>query len=427
MSELKDEHYLRAVTELGDTRKIVADSDIYSENGIKLVAAGVHITSELYDRLVKHKLLPSFEKALSAENTLNSEILMEDMRFLFQNNAKLERMFEVIDKSALERQILSTQLPSPLAFKLTVAREKYPDIYKHSLLLMVISIYLAHCDGMDSREQEWVSTAALLHDIGLLHIDPKLLTSSHVMSNAERRHIYTHPLTAYLLLCEFPEMPRQIADAVLEHHERMDGSGYPRGLHGDKISRYSQVLVVAELTAKAFDSNKQNVPWEKLEVILKLNFRQYGQGLIGHLNIFWENNAAEGASGINGPEHLFAQVALIAELFDDFNHNSDHNRRNKISDLAQTRLAALRLELLEAGFDPRDPADLIQRFIDDPECMAGYVPLLNEALWQFKALVFEISRHSPEGVEEAENPANRPELVWLNDMKRSLLAADPGS
>jgi hypothetical protein len=147
MSELKDEHYLRAVTELGDTRKIVADSDIYSESGIKLVAAGVQITSELYDRLVKHKLLPSFEKALSAENTLDSKILMEDVRFLLQANAKLERMFGIVDKSTLERQILSIQLPSSLAFKLTVAREKYPDIYRHGLLLMLIR---ADCTGIES-------------------------------------------------------------------------------------------------------------------------------------------------------------------------------------------------------------------------------------------------------------------------------------
>jgi hypothetical protein len=182
--------------------------------------------------------------------------------------------------------------------------------------------------------------------------------------------------------------------------------------------------VVAELAAKAFDSNRQNVPWGKLEVILKLNFRQYGQDLIGHLNIFWENNAVEGTSSINGAEHLFARVQLIAELFDDFSHNSNHKRHDRITDLAQTRLAALRLELLEAGFDPRDPADLIQRFIGDPECMADYVPLLNEALWQFNALVFEIARHCPEGVEETENLSNRPELAWLNDMKRSLLAAD---
>ena len=423
MPELHDEHYLRAVTELGDTRKIIADRDIYSESGIKLVAAGFRITSNLYERLVQHKLLTGLDNALSIENILNSEGILKDMHELLQTNSKLERMAEIIGKEFLERQILAFQFPSPLFFKLTVAREKYRHIYLHSLLLIVISDYLARCDGMNLREQGWVSTAALFHDIGLLHIDPELLAPSHVMSDTEKRHLYTHPLTAYLLLCEFPELPREIADAVLEHHERMDGSGYPRKLHGDKISRYGQILAIAEVAAKAFDSDRPKVPWNKLEMILKLNSRQYGQNLIGHLNIFRENDA-DVPSGIKDPAHLFAQTTLIAELFEDFNENSDPESHGKIYDLAKTRLAALKLELLDAGFDPRNPADLIQRFIDDPECIPEYVPLLNEALWQFKSLVSEISRHWPEGTEEKTIRPESSEPAWLNDIKRSLLDAD---
>jgi HD-GYP domain-containing protein (c-di-GMP phosphodiesterase class II) len=419
MRELNDIHYLRAVTELGDTRKIVANCDIYSQNGIKLVAAGVRITSDLYERLVKHKLL-SFDKALSVENMLNLESIRDDVRYLLQENDKQERMSKAFDKSFFDHQLLAIQLPPPLAFKLTVAREKYRHIYQHSLLLMVIAAYLARCDGMDAREQALVSTAALFHDIGLLHIDPKLLDPSHMMSDGERAHLYAHPLTAYLLLCEFPEMPRKIADAVLEHHERMDGSGYPRGLCRNKISRYGQILAIAELAAIAFDSDHPKVPWKKLDVILKLNSRQHGQGLIGHLNIFREKDPDEVPSSIKDTAHLVAQVNLISKLFEDVNSNSESGQRDKIFDLAKTRLDALRLELFDAGFDPRDPAGLAQRFIDDPECMSEYGPLLNEALWQFKALMLEISRHWT----EKEIQPEKPEHAWLNDLKQSLLAAN---
>lgn len=424
MPELKDKHYLRAVTELGDTRKIVADRDIYSAGGMKLVAAGVHITSALYERLVMHKLLPSLDKALSVDNMLNSESIIEDVRYLLQANDKLARMSKVIGKSFLFGRVLAVHIPYPLAFKLTVAREKYRQIYQHSLLLLIICVYLAHCDGMDAHEQVLVATAALFHDIGLLYIDPELLAPTHVMSNVERRQLYAHPLTAFLLLCEFPEVSRPIADAVLEHHERMDGSGYPRGLHGDKISRYGQILAVAELAAKAFDADQPKVPWEKLEMMLRLNSRQYGQGLIGHLNIFREKDTAEVPTNDMDTAHLVNQVNLIAKLFDDFNHHTDPTRRDKIFDLAQTRLAALRLELFEAGFDPRDPAGLIQLFIDDPECMPEYAPLLNETLWQFKSLVSEILRHWPEEIKRDESQPEKPELAWLNEMKQSLLVAN---
>ena len=424
MHELQDEHYLRALTELGDTRKIVADRDIYSQSGIKLVASGVHITSGLHERLVKHKFMQPLDMALSIENMLDPKAILQDVLDLIQTNDKSKKMADAIDKDCSYRRIiLAIQLPAPLAFKLTVAREKYCRIYQHSLLLLIISVSLARRDGMNFQEAEWVATAALFQDIGLLHVDPRLLEPAHVMSADERRHLYAHPLTAYLLLCEFSGLPRQIAEAVLEHHERMDGSGYPRGLHGEKISRYGQILAVAELAAKVFDADHPGMPWKKLEVMLKLNSRRYGQGFIGHLNILRDDPAAEEPSGSNDPERLVAQVRLIAKLFEDFNRHSAPNCRDEVFDFAQTRLAGLRLELSDAGFDPRDPEGLIQLFTDEPECISEYAPLLNEALWRFKSLVLAISRHWPEEAENHDRQPEKPERAWLNEMNLLLLAA----
>jgi len=413
MSKLNDEHYLRAVTELGDTRKIVAHQDIYSQSGMKLVASGIHVTSDLYERLVRHKMLPPLDMALSVENMLDAESLLDDVHGLLRANEKLKMMADVIDKGLTCREIIDAiHPPAPLAFKLTVAREKYPRVYQHSLSLMIISIYLARCDKMSSQDQQWVAAAALFHDIGLLHIDPKLLEPSHVMSADERRHLYAHPLTAYLLLCEFPELSRHIADAVLEHHERMDGSGYPRGLHGDKISRHGQILAVAELVAKAFEQEHTAGQWKKLEMMLKLNSRRYGKGLIGHLNIFRDDFDADVPPGFNSQEHLVAQVRLVAKLFENFNQHSAPAQRDKIFDFTQTRLAMLRLELFDAGFDPRDPEGLIQLFTDDPDSTAEYAPLLEETLWRFKSLVQEISRLWPEEI----GKGDQPECAWLSEM-----------
>ncbi|TAJ83670.1 MAG: HD domain-containing protein [Gallionellaceae bacterium] len=419
-----DEHYLRAVTGLGNTRKIVATCDIYSQSGIKLVAAGFHITSELYERLVMHKLLPPIDKALSVENMLNPERILADVLALLDHNDKLRMVGQVVNQGNSYHQIVTDiRLPSPLAFKLTVAKEQFPQIYQHSLLLMVISVYLARCDGKSLHEEEAVAIAALFHDIGLLHIDPRLLEPSHMMTPAERRHLYTHPLTAYLLLSEFPELPKLIANAVLEHHEMMDGSGYPRGLHGEKISRCGQILAVAELAAKAFDSDNPSVPWKKLEVMLKLNSRKYGPGLIGHLNIL-HTDVAQTSANENEPDRLVEQVKLIARLFDDFNHLADPQCNDPICDFAQTRLAELRLNLIGAGFDPRDPAGLIQMFMDDPGCMAGYEPILGEAIWQFKSLVLEISRQWAEEVEKSAAETDKTEHAWLNEMRLVLSAAE---
>ncbi len=423
LQNMHDEHYLRAVTELGNTRKIVSTCDIYAQSGLKLVTSGVHISSELYERLVRHKLLTPIDKTLSIDSILNSERILADALSLLERNDKLIKVAQVVNQGNSYRQIITDmRLPMPMAFKLTVAKEKFPRLYLHSLLMMVVSVYLARCDGMSLQEEENVAIAALLLDIGLMHIDPKLLEPSHIMSPSERRHLYAHPLTAFLLLCEFPELPKVIANAVLEHHEKMDGSGYPRGLRGEKISRYGQILGVAVLAAKAFDSDNPHVPWKNLEVMLKLNSKQYGPGLIGHLNILQDETgnslAKEDKTG-----QLVEQVRLIAKLFEDFNHNTEPPPHDPVFEFAQTRLVELRLSLFGAGFDPRDPDGLIQMFADDPECMEGFLPILTETIWQFKSLVLEISRRWPEGAEKSETETADSEHAWLNEMRLILSIA----
>jgi HD-GYP domain-containing protein (c-di-GMP phosphodiesterase class II) len=421
--EIKQEHYLKAVTELGDVRPIVTACDIYSQTGIKLLAEGIHISSKLYDHLIHHKLIPDLDHALKMEGMLDFTQIQADVLELIANNDKLAKVAPALHQTALYQQLATNfPLPAPLAFKLTVAKEKFARIYKHSLLLMVLSVYLGRCDSLPLRDEEHLAIAALFHDIGLLHIDPAFLEPSHIMTSAERRHLYAHPLIAYLLLGEFPELPRTIADGVLEHHERMDGSGYPRGLHSENISRLGQILAVAELAAKAFDSADSKLPWKKLDVMLKLNSRKYGAGLIGHLNIFRENASDAHPNGQETAQ-LVEQVNLVAKLFDEFNHHSGPANRDTVFHFAQTRLAELQLSLFEAGFDPRNPNALIQMIMDDPSCTAEYAPLLGEAIWQFNSLVLEISRQWPEPAEKLEHESANSEHPWLREMKMVLFAA----
>lgn len=416
MSTAQDEHYIRSVTELGDTAKVVVTQDIYTRSGLKLVASGVTITSDLYQRLVQHLLLRPLDMSLSVENAVDAEMLWRDTQDLVQKNSKLAKMVAVLDKGYSLRKLLAAiQLPDPLSFKLTVAREKFPEIYYHSLVILVMSVYMARCDGMRLDEEEYLAVAALFHDIGLLHIDPALLDPAHRMSNEERRHLYAHPLSAYSLLREFPELPRAIADAVLEHHERMDGRGYPRGLSGDKISRYGQILAIAETSAKAFAAGASNGRWRELEVMLKLSCKQYGSGLLGFMSTLWDE-ADDGETAVTtDSDKLMAQVEKLAKLFQEFERHAEVARGNELYDFAQARLANLMMELLDAGLNPHDPDGLMQRLGGDPECADEYAPLLKEAIWQFKAIVLDISRHWS----ETARPKNG-DYVWLDKLESLL-------
>ncbi len=91
-----------------------------------------------------------------------------------------------------------------------------------------------------------VKTAATIHDVGKIRIPIEILSKSRKLLPIEMEIIKTHPLTGYQLLKDI-DFPWPIADIVLQHHERLDGSGYPEGLKSDEIMLEAKILCVADV------------------------------------------------------------------------------------------------------------------------------------------------------------------------------------
>ena len=86
--------------------------------------------------------------------------------------------------------------------------------------------------------------AALLHEIGMIRLPPQLYMSNRILTPEEKRAITAHPIIGYKILKTF-SFPVTVCLAVLEHHEHIDGTGYPRQLSGDQISLPARILAVA--------------------------------------------------------------------------------------------------------------------------------------------------------------------------------------
>ncbi|MEZ0232083.1 MAG: HD-GYP domain-containing protein [Methylophilaceae bacterium] len=411
------DHYLKAVTDLGDTHEIVADKDIYSENGTKLVAAGIRITSKLYEKLVDHKLQLPLDMSLSADPTVGIASIIADIEAMADSNPMLKHLCGEFGSSYdLKQMIADIRLPAPMFFRLTVSKEKFPSVYERGLSSAVLALFVAHCEKMNDQDAQSIAIAALFHNIGMMHVDPVMLAPAYVMSSIERRHIYAHPLTAYMLIKQFPELPKNIAEAVLEHHERMDGRGYPRGLTADKISRCGQILGVAVVATKAFESAKTE-ELEKLKVTLKVNARQYGNGLIGHIvRVIDQIDSGTGSSGSLG--QLSEKMTLIANVFDAFNLVADDDSEDdEILEFTKQRMMRLRVDFLDVGIDLNNIETSVQVFESDPELAHEYIPLVNEAIWQLKSILLEISRRWTHEFEVAMLDDG-----WLSKLQSLLLA-----
>jgi len=100
--------------------------------------------------------------------------------------------------------------------------------------------------GFDQDRLESLQIAGLMHDIGKIGVPSEILSKPSRLTDAEMALIQNHPQMAYDILRNI-DFPWPIAEFVLQHHERLDGSGYPNGLSGDQIRLEARIIAVADV------------------------------------------------------------------------------------------------------------------------------------------------------------------------------------
>ncbi|MBK4737774.1 HD-GYP domain-containing protein [Noviherbaspirillum pedocola] len=135
-------------------------------------------------------------------------------------------------------------------------------LYRHSLYLVLLSRAIGARLSLSASEMRNLMLAALSQDLGEMHTDPELLKSGRMLQGPERNVIHVHPVTSHAILSRIPAVPEDALQAVLQHHERLDGSGYPGGTSGAGIDRLARILAVAEtaeVMLRRFDPERFSV------------------------------------------------------------------------------------------------------------------------------------------------------------------------
>ena len=127
-------------------------------------------------------------------------------------------------------------------------RRKEDYMFSHAINTCVLAVMTGITLGYDAKQLEELGLAAMLHDVGKIRF-PKKLTLKHPgqLTSKEKEEYRRHPSSALEILRENPLLSPNIIDACFQHHERWDGSGYPMGLIGDKISEYAQIISIADV------------------------------------------------------------------------------------------------------------------------------------------------------------------------------------
>jgi HD-GYP domain-containing protein (c-di-GMP phosphodiesterase class II) len=414
MTERYDEHYIRSVTALGDTHEVVASQAVFSRNGIKLIDKGTRIDSRLRERLVRHKLLPPIDQCLTVAGGVTQASLRERAREILDAELRFQLLRSALP--GIERLLnafYAMPLVPALAFKLTVAREQRPEIYEHSVQMTLIALFLAIKSRLPEGDLAAVAAAGMLHDIGELHIDPELLRPGRRLDANELRHVYAHPMTAYLILQEFPPYHPEIAAAVFAHHERLDGSGYPRGLKGEAIGPIGRILMLAEAVTTLFEKSWRTHGASRLSVMLKMNRRKFDRELIDHLVGLLHGGEPAGLDSMGevSAEVVVAQLDRLAEIFRSWHGayqacavDTPETAETPLVDFVNRRISGLERTLLETGFHPDELAALTAGIEDDAVALTEMQLMVRESRWQVSDILKEVSRR---GAELAADAAGR--------------------
>ncbi len=159
------------------------------------------------------------------------------------------------DQAIAESQLYYNQMRAGLENAVdaiaTTLEMRDPYTAGHQRRVADLAAAIAHELGLPEEQVGAIHLAGTVHDLGKIHIPAEILTKPGKLNELEYKFIKTHPKAGYDILKGI-DFPWPIAQMVLQHHERLDGSGYPNGLHGDDIILEARILAVADVVEAMF-------------------------------------------------------------------------------------------------------------------------------------------------------------------------------
>ena len=182
----------------------------------------MEIVQEIYDKYLKY--IESIFTTYVTQKKINAEELNETVKELC--------VFITENRRYVLRIIPSLQL-----------RNKN-FLVSHTMRSTVLAVTIGLQLRMPQPKLIELGVASVLHEIGMLRLSPNLYMKDSSLTPAERNQILTHPIISYNILKDM-NFPLNILLGILDHHEREDGSGYPRRIRGNNISLYAKIIAVA--------------------------------------------------------------------------------------------------------------------------------------------------------------------------------------
>ncbi len=259
---------------------------IYDAHGRILLQKNMQLTDSMVDRLknsgityvftrdedtediMVHPPIPdqqrveAIQKIKETFQTLQFEDLKKNNYLLDKAALKLDQLVKEIAKELSENDEVIHYLSDLLII------DDY--VYTHSLNVSMYTLALAQELNLKNKDMEQLGLGAVLHDIGKIVIPEEVLNKPGKLTNMEFKIVQAHTEYGFDLLRKAHTIPLLVAHCAYQHHERLDGTGYPRGIKNDDIHPFARIIGVADV----FDAVTSNrtyrdamLPHEGLEIL----------------------------------------------------------------------------------------------------------------------------------------------------------------
>jgi len=271
---------------------------VYIEEDVVLVPAGISIRKKDLERLRTWKI-----QSVETEGVLQNAaeipawglpVADESFNLYTESIYRIDKILtrvcgaERVSKNEIEGIALSVteavKADRKAAIRLVLAgiRSQKADA-KDALDTGILSLIIGLRLGSTGSELLQLCCAALLHDVGMKKIPFDLAKLNRALSARERKALKAHPIHSYRIVRKELGLPDEIAQIVLQHHERWDGEGYPRGLRGDDILLSSRIIAVAAAFVAMISERlwrSSMIGYEAMRMVLGDNQRKFDPKIV---------------------------------------------------------------------------------------------------------------------------------------------------
>ena len=273
-------HALATILEASQTQSIIAARDIFDISGTKLWARDLPVSQALQRKLLDRQLREPLESCLKAEDGVTARSLVEAVEAMLKQATPLTALL-LAHADAILREAAKLPVHPVAQLLLTATRSSRPAAYQHAIQAMALNGALMLAQGGKPSDLRTAMLCGLLHDLGEMYIGPEFgeADAERTLDVLSYQQLVVHPHVGHLLIAQLTDYPAEISRAIAEHHERMDGSGYPHCLRGEQLSMHGRLLAVTESTLATL--SEPAAPLSRASVALRVVPGEYDLRFVG--------------------------------------------------------------------------------------------------------------------------------------------------